>query len=81
MALFEEADLELIDTASGHSEGDLDGDLGLTAITARAAELIEKYPDKKGIFEGYVRNQQDEYADIYDSLACVTWILRKRCVR
>jgi len=77
MALFKEMGLELIETASGHSEGDLDSESGLAAITARAEELIEKHPDKKALFEGYIRNQQNEYDDIDDSLVCVTWILRK----
>jgi len=58
-------------------EGDLDADSGLAAITARANELMEKHPDKKALFEGYVRNQQDEYDDIDNSLVCVTWVLRK----
>jgi len=77
MALFKEAGLELIETASGHSEGNLDSDSGMAAITARASELIEKYPDKKAIFEGYIHNQRNEYDDIADSLVCVTWILKK----
>jgi len=77
MDLFKEMGLELIETASGHSEGDLDSESGLAAITGRAEELIEKHPDKKALFEGYIRNQQNEYDDIDDSLVCVTWILRK----
>ena len=80
MALFKEMGLELIETDSGHSEGNLDSDSGMAAITARANELIEKHPDKKAIFEGYIRNQRNEYDDIDDvdkNLVCVTWILRK----
>ena len=77
MDLFEETGLELVETASGHSEGSLDSDSGMASITARAGELIEKHPDKKALFEGYVRNQQNEYDDIDDSLVCVTWALRK----
>ena len=77
MDLFRDSGLELIETASGHSEGALDSDSGMAAITARADELIEKYPEKKTILEGYVSNQRNEYADIGDSLVCVTWILRK----
>jgi len=77
MALFEEAGLELVETASGHNEGELDCDTGLAAITARAGELIERHPEKRAIFEEYVRNQRDEYDDINDSLVCVTWLLRK----
>ena len=76
MSLFDEANLKLVETASGHSEGDLDGDFGLEAITVRANELIEKHPEKRELFEGYVRNQQMEYADIDDSLTCVTWALQ-----
>jgi len=77
MDWFRDAGLELVETAAGHSEGNLDSVSGLAAITARADELIKKYPDKKAIFEGYVRNQQNEYADIDGSLACVTWVLKK----
>lgn len=76
LALFKDMGLELIETASGHSEGNLDSVTGLAAITTRANELMEEYPDKKAMFEGYIRNQQNEYADIDDSLVCVTWILR-----
>ena len=78
MALFREAGLELVETARGHSEGNLDSDSGLAAITNRANELIERHPDKKALFEGYVRNQRSEYADIADSLICVTWVLRNQ---
>ena len=77
LTLFEENGLELAETALGHSEGDLDKDTGLAAITKRAGELIDKHPDQKALFEGYIRNQKDEYDDIDDSLTCVTWILRK----
>lgn len=77
MDLFREMGLAVIETASGHSEGNLDIDSGMAAIISRAGELIEKYPDKKAIFEGYIRNQQNEYDDIDDSLICVTWILKK----
>ena len=76
MALFKEVGLELVETASGHCEGDLEGGKGMAAITARAGELIEKHPDKKAMFEGYVRNQQNEYDDIAGSIVCVTWVLR-----
>ena len=78
MDSFEEVGLALIETSSGHSEGNLDDDLGLEAITLRANELIAKHPDKKTLFEGYVRNQRNEYEDIDSSLECVTWVLRNK---
>ena len=76
--LFSDAGLDLVETASGFGEGDLDSVSGMAAITARVNELIEKYPDKKTILEEYVRSQQDEYDDIDDSLICVTWVLIKK---
>jgi len=75
--LFKDAGLELVESALGHSEGNLNADTGMAAITMRANELIAKHPDKKELFEGYVRNQRNEYADIGDSLVTVTWVLRK----
>jgi len=75
--LFEEAGLELCETASGFGEGDLDSVSGMAAITKRANELIEKHPDKKDLLEKYVSSQQNEYDDIDDSLICVTWVLRR----
>jgi SAM-dependent methyltransferase len=77
--LFEEAGLALIDTDFGENNdtpASGDSDTGMAFITARANELIAKHPDKKGIFEGYVRNQQNEYDDIENSFINPTWILK-----
>ena len=79
LALFSKAGLELLDTVSGADAADAnnpDSTKGMAFITARANELIAKHPDKKEIFEGYLRSQQNEYDDIGGSLVCVTWILR-----
>ena len=77
MALFQEAGLELVETAVPDDSSNLDSDSGMAAITGRARELTEKYPDKKAMFEAYIRSQQNEYDDLDNSLVCVTWILRK----
>ena len=78
--LFIEAGLELIETVSD-KDADIpasgDSDTGMAFITARANELTQKHPDKKVIFEGYVRGQQNEYDDIENTIICVTWMLRK----
>lgn len=77
--LFDEAGLELIKTVLNSDDTEnLDSVSGMAAITTRANELIEKYPDKKAIFEGYIRSQQNEYDDIDNNLVAVTWILKKR---
>ena len=80
--LFEEAGLELIETISESDIADTnnpDSTEGMAYITARANELIEKHPDKRAMFEGYIHSQQNEYDDIDNDLVCVTWILRKNC--
>ena len=63
------------DLESKYTEN-LDSASGMEAITKRANELIAKYPDKKEMFEGYIRSQQSEYDDLDDTLVCVTWILQ-----
>jgi len=77
--LFEEAGLELVETVSEWENlENPDSDAGMEMITRRANELIEQYPDKKDIFESYVRSQQAEYNDLDSTLVCVTWMLKKR---
>jgi SAM-dependent methyltransferase len=78
--LFKEAELELIETVSdtnNETPASGDSDTGMAFITARAKELTLKHPDKKDLFEGYVRGQQNEYDDIENTILCVTWMLRK----
>jgi SAM-dependent methyltransferase len=78
VALFKDAGLELLETIEGEDGNDSrNADSGMALITARVNELIEKHPDKKAIFEGYIRSQQNEYDDMANSLVCVTWILWK----
>ena len=78
-ALFEAAGLDLIETVSEwENQENPDSDAGMERITRRAHELMEQYPDKKDIFEGYIRSQQAEYEDLDSNIVCVTWILKKR---
>ena len=78
--LFAKSGLELVETIFA-SDLELsenhDSVSGMTAITQRANELIEKHHDKKAMFKGYIRSQQNEYNDIDNSLENVVWILRK----
>jgi len=41
---------------------------GTMAITKRAHELMERHPDKKAMFEEYIRSKQNEYDDIDNRL-------------
>jgi len=79
-ALFAKSGLELVGTVSAadlESPENLDSVSGMAAITKRANELIERHPDKRAMFEGYIRSQQNEYDDIDNSLEGAVWILRK----
>jgi len=72
--LFEEKGLELIETDSGNES---DSESGMASLSTRVSELIEKHPDKRDIFKGYIQSQQNEYDDIDNSLITATWILKK----
>jgi ubiquinone/menaquinone biosynthesis C-methylase UbiE len=73
--IFNQAALDLLEAVSGEDSG---SDSGMAFITARANELIQKHPDRKTLFEGYIQSQQNEYDDIDNTLDGATWILRKR---
>jgi ubiquinone/menaquinone biosynthesis C-methylase UbiE len=77
--LFSKAGLVLVeavlDSASDDTDN-LDSTSGMNVITKRAHELISKYPDKKEMFEGYIKSQQNEYDDLDNTLVAVTWILK-----
>ena len=76
ITLFESAVLDLLETVY-YNNPNLNEESEMAAISARANELIEKYPEKKEMFEGYIRSQQNEYDDLDDSLTCAVWVLRK----
>jgi len=62
-------DLEVIDNPDTAN--------GMAHITKRANELIDKHPNKKEIFEGYIHSQQREYNDLDNNLVPVVWLLKK----
>ncbi len=45
-------------------------------ITKRASELAARYPEKAGMFEGYVRSQQAECDELENEMTGVTWLLQ-----
>jgi len=56
--LFEDKGLELVRAVyvEGIESENIDGVAGIEYITKRANELIEKHPDKREMFEAYVKN-------------------------
>ena len=78
--LFADAGFELIETVLASdldSPENHDSETGMVAITTRAQELMEKYPDQKEMFEGYIRSQQNEYDDMDSGVEGVVWVLKK----
>ncbi|MCL2796859.1 MAG: class I SAM-dependent methyltransferase [Firmicutes bacterium] len=57
------------------TEDGIDFDSDNAYIAARAAELSEKYPDKKALFEGYVQSQLNECDDL-GRLQTAIWLLK-----
>ncbi len=45
-------------------------------IRRRAGELIEKYPGRRAIFEGYLRKQEEENEVLEHRIRCVSWLLK-----
>ena len=76
--LFQELDLELIAdiTCENTAITDEINDYNNRMIRKRADELAEKYPDKREIFEGYVKSQEMECDDLDDVVVGVTWLLK-----
>lgn len=46
-------------------------------IRKRAEELSLKHPDKRELFESYVKSQQAEYEDLQDGCMAALWLLQK----
>ena len=46
-------------------------------ICMRAGELAKQHPDKRALFNGYVRSQQAEYRDMQDGFVAALWLLKK----
>jgi len=55
----------------------------LALIRARAGELSGEYPDKRVMFDGYIRSQANEYEDLGNNLQGVIFsaINRRRALR
>lgn len=47
-------------------------------IRRRAEELIRQHPDKREMFENYVKSQQAEYEDLQDGVIPALWLLKKQ---
>jgi ubiquinone/menaquinone biosynthesis C-methylase UbiE len=74
LALFEKAGIKIIDSASSLKVKV--NDMNTRLIAARAGELMKLHPEKKHIFEGYIKSQQDECDDLESAVTGITWLLK-----
>jgi len=74
LSLFEESGLEVIEELLDKGEYDFDTDN--KNINKRVNELILKYPEKRVIFEEYIKSQLNECDDLQDTVVGVTWMLQ-----
>jgi SAM-dependent methyltransferase len=76
LCLFRNTGLELLVEEADNTE-EYDFDFENKAISTRAAELINIYPEKRALFESYVQSQLNQCADMVNNLVNVTWLLQK----
>lgn len=77
--LFQLLDLDIIAerTFEDKEKADEINDYNNNMIKIRAKELTEQHPDKRELFEGYVKTQEMECDDLDDTIVGVTWLLKK----
>lgn len=74
--MFADAGLALLEAQEADEDDQMTNERNNDHIRARADELIAQHPEKRELFEGYVRSQQAECDDLSDGLVGVTWLLR-----
>ena len=75
-ALIEQAGLSLIALSDAPERPDDDA-RDFECIRRRAQELIHAYPQRRDMFERYVKSQRDEYDDLADSIVGAVFLLRR----
>lgn len=59
------------------NETSLEYDNQLESLKKRCFELMEKYPEKKYLFEEYIRSQEGEYDTLKNKVVCSTMVVKK----
>jgi len=75
LRLFDNNGLELAEELLDTEEYDYESETA--KIVSRANELIALHPEKREMFEGYIRSQQSEVNDIENALVVGVWLLQK----
>jgi SAM-dependent methyltransferase len=77
LAMFADAGLNPVAADAGDDVEDVDNQADTARIRARADELAVRFPDRAGLFDGYVRAQEAESEDLDGPLVGVTWLLHR----
>ena len=75
LRIFSESDLTLIEAVSNNER--FNSSNNNAAIALRANELMQQFPEKKKLFEGYINSQSNEYGGLENSVVGLTWMLQK----
>lgn len=75
LALFEELEVTLIKIIPNEETPDYSSEMAV--IEVRAHELIRQYPEKREMFEDYVRSQWNECDDLENNVTSAVFMLKK----
>jgi len=74
----ENAGMVLIDEIINENEIMISSDVHIfEKVSQRCLELMEKYPDKKSLFEDYIKQQEVENKVLEEEVICSTMVLKK----
>jgi len=75
-----EAGMKLIDEIKDNNQEEVSEGYSqdFDYIQQRCKELIEKYPEKALLFEGYIKSQKDEYNVLEEEVICSTMVISKQ---
>lgn len=79
LRLMEELGLELVaERTAPEGDDSAINDENNRNIQKRARELMERHPDKRGMFEGYIQSQLDECEDLDEGAVGVLWLMKRK---
>lgn len=78
LAQIERAGMELVDELIAGGEKTETFEQEFDYVEQRCNELIEKYPEKKSLFEGYIQAQNEEYEVLDTEVVCLTMAIKEK---
>ncbi|MBA4405997.1 class I SAM-dependent methyltransferase [bacterium] len=76
----ENADMQMIDEVIADEKDDVSDEhqIEFENIVKRCTELIQKYPEKKSLFESYIQKQKEEYDVLENKVVCTTMVINRK---